>query len=525
MELSDIEDIEKDFLTCEICEELAFHDETDFHILQCQHTICEGCVDSLVEKKKNHEPLLCPWCRQEFSIPEDGKLPTFRFAANLFAALQVLKKKKPPAKPKLKKVKTPNQDQKKQAARITPLNAFNYETIFFKIHVAGRDGKFYGKHSGDGKGLSYINILSDGRVIRFGNMQSVYPGMVFIDGELYAFNETQGYIEVYRNEELTRSWHVQGSNWITRFFWTYFYANLVCVSKLDVSPGNQICLSYAVHNDIHLVMFSQHGQPVSLAKPNPRWENQVVRLLTCCKQFHFQSSVWILNLIDDHLWEIPVEEIGDEISYTEPIKHCKIGKCSSCCQLEEGKILFTIGKLVKVVNLAEFCSQRNENTRSASRSRQQGHADKEVKPAVHNLLTSVYQEDRGLVVSEDGYVVMYDDEGITSYKLDQQEKEVPPQPLTLSHTIISGPEYPTYREIVSRTCDKYFQKAADFVDLVASTFIKAVLLMVLVAYYCQYSFAQALTDVCNDIQPFGGSYGWANLYVSLCENPQCLSRK
>src|SRR6218665_2051875 len=60
----------RDITECPICMN-AF---TDPRILPCIHTFCSECLKliSEAEKKKPGDKMLCPLCRKEFMIPEDG---------------------------------------------------------------------------------------------------------------------------------------------------------------------------------------------------------------------------------------------------------------------------------------------------------------------------------------------------------------------------------------------------------------------------------------------------------------------
>ena len=446
MELAIVEKIEKELLTCEICEERAFQNQTDFHILPCQHTICEECVKGMVERRRNLEPLQCPWCRQEFSVPESGKLPTFRYATNLSAEL---KNTKSLHKEKEKK-SMHKQEKGKTISEIAPLKIFSFEkSLYYEVHCAGRDGKFYGKPSRYCKGLSFINILHEAKLIRFGNMQSDYAGMVFIGEELYAFNFTQGYIEVYRNEVLARSWHIEGSYWFGRLTWYSFtFGDLSRNAKLNACSANEICLTYTNKDETKIWVFSQQGDPLQL---NDGVRDDVRELLANGKQYQFQNSIWILNSNDHHLWEIPTEEIDHKITFKKPIKHSKTGEFSSCCQINEGKILITTGSLVKLLDLEAIKGQRNEGKRLSNRRQRGRNSQEEAKPTVHNLLTSVYRESQRLHVSEDGYVALQGEGHLTTYKLVHPEQQLTAQSVALSDIQLPGPEYQSYGEIVSTT--------------------------------------------------------------------------
>ncbi|XP_070545060.1 E3 ubiquitin-protein ligase TRIM56-like [Ptychodera flava] len=54
------------FLTCSLCQEYYKNAKT----LQCLHSYCEGCLQTLVQKSA--ETLRCPECRCEFQLPVDG---------------------------------------------------------------------------------------------------------------------------------------------------------------------------------------------------------------------------------------------------------------------------------------------------------------------------------------------------------------------------------------------------------------------------------------------------------------------
>ena len=455
MELADIEKLQEKFFTCEICDEPAFHDKTDFHILPCQHTICEGCVNGLIERKQNNEPLLCPWCRQDFSVPEGGKLPTFRYAADLLLEFNAMKTAKYAIMKEVSEQSTPNsasQNQKSKHGKILLLKKLNFELFSYNIWWPGTGGKFYGRPSHYGKGLSYINILDKAKITRFADKRYTYAGMAFIDEELFTFNVTKGRIEVYKNGVFIRMWKVCPSGPNTCF---NLGAVLSRYLRLIVAlPNGSFCILH----------FTANGDLIETAQTTFDWS--FFLLISC--EVTYQGSSWLIIYEDTCLWEIPIEKRNGKIYYKNPVKHCQIGEYTSACKFGEGKIAFAVGKSVKIIDLADFSSQRN---RDRTDRKQRGRATKEVKPTVHNLLTDVYQKSHRLIISEDGYVVMQgEDESTSVYQLVPSDKDIQVETVTLSHEKIPGP--PVYPQNSDLKKKRFYQRRMRFFCDEVLTFAK-----------------------------------------------------
>ncbi|XP_078602568.1 tripartite motif-containing protein 2-like [Branchiostoma floridae x Branchiostoma japonicum] len=57
--------IKEEFLVCQIC----FEDYYEPKVLPCQHTFCQGCLETIVKKMGK---LTCPNCRRECPLPQNG---------------------------------------------------------------------------------------------------------------------------------------------------------------------------------------------------------------------------------------------------------------------------------------------------------------------------------------------------------------------------------------------------------------------------------------------------------------------
>ena len=55
-------------LTCTVCLDRF----TEPKVLPCCHTFCKGCLERLLEKSKEKEKLVCPQCRAEHKVPQNG---------------------------------------------------------------------------------------------------------------------------------------------------------------------------------------------------------------------------------------------------------------------------------------------------------------------------------------------------------------------------------------------------------------------------------------------------------------------
>ena len=405
MELQEIEQLKETLLTCTICEYPAFHDNTDFHILPCQHTICEECVNGLVKRRKNRDPLLCPYCREPFNLPKSGKLPTFRYAVELSAELE---NASAAANNRVKSASSQNHESKPDG--ITRLRKFSCAEASCLIQHAGKNGKFYLHTSCNDTGLSYINVAGEAKINRFGNLDSHYACIVLIGELLYTANLTEGCIEVYKNEKLLRSW-------------PHKYLLCSMCTKLTACPENQLRLTLLVHDHVCRAHYTESGNLVALEEQEP---GGFYKIGWCNIEIPIKDSLWVFKCNDEHLWEIPMTTTDGTVYYKKPIKRCKIGDYTSVCKWGEDKILFTVGNQVKEINLANISSRKNND---ASR-KQRGRAAREVQPTVHNLLTSVYQESQRLHVSDDGYVVLQGGDYITSYKLSHLTQELPVEIVT-----------------------------------------------------------------------------------------------
>lgn len=80
------EDVDKE-LTCAIC--LSRYETPK--VLPCLHTYCKSCLDDLLTKSREPDRVICPQCKEEHQLPEDGVegFRTYFTINNLLEVLQV----------------------------------------------------------------------------------------------------------------------------------------------------------------------------------------------------------------------------------------------------------------------------------------------------------------------------------------------------------------------------------------------------------------------------------------------------
>ena len=77
--------------TCPICLE----DFRDPRLLPCVHSFCFRCLQGHCKDKNHGDDVLCPLCRKEFQIPDDGleALPANFFLKDMVEAKDLQRKK------------------------------------------------------------------------------------------------------------------------------------------------------------------------------------------------------------------------------------------------------------------------------------------------------------------------------------------------------------------------------------------------------------------------------------------------
>lgn len=62
------EKIKENILQCTIC----FEQFQDPKVLPCQHGFCAGCLEDWSKNSSERDKFLCPTCRKEVVLPEEG---------------------------------------------------------------------------------------------------------------------------------------------------------------------------------------------------------------------------------------------------------------------------------------------------------------------------------------------------------------------------------------------------------------------------------------------------------------------
>ncbi|XP_067942914.1 uncharacterized protein [Watersipora subatra] len=490
--------LKEDLLTCDICESEAFYGGADFHSLPCpcQHPICESCLQNIVKKQKAHALPLCPWCRQPFEFQETGKLPTLRFAAHLAEKLKSIPKKGKTAVKNLPSRGRPIKEKKEHEKRLFIRKLTNIPSNLV-VACAGLGGVFYG-HLSRTYGIVQINAMT-GNMLFFGDAHSCYDDMTHNGKELYTVNITQQSVEVYRDTKCLRKWSCAKKPPI--------------YTRIALCPGGRLAVWAQIPQE-RIIHFTSYGTTLLVAN-HGRSDKHLIELLgDAAVMTIFKNSVWLLNRRDNHLWEIPMEQSIDAISYKKPIQRLKIGCFSNAFHWGQDLILFKMGELIKMIDLKEI--------KAMSENGQQGMS---IKPTINNIIGSVCKKSDGVVISSDGSMLVKDQDGSLSlYSLLSSTGKT--EAVEIAREAVEGPEYKSIHEVIESKMRSFEQTC--YLKLGTAVF-NLILLTVFFIFLWRFNWLtnhlrfieKELRTVCqygNEYFPaLMRSYGWSNLYISVCE--------
>ncbi|KAF6039452.1 hypothetical protein EB796_002244 [Bugula neritina] len=496
MDSEKLKTLKERFLLCQICEEDAPF-RSELRSLPCQHNMCGKCMKEMVKRRR----VVCPFCRKEFHLPKTGKFPLFRYAAELAEFLDTQNDQQ--AKPREFK---PKRAEKIQAAFLSELDYCGQKEVGFVLYSNTHpEGSL-------NEGVYSINILN-GNVQSFAHQQSWYSKAIFLDDELYVFNHTKKYIEVYRDELLVRKWCVQG---VARccLMVKHPFRGILFVGITDF---NRL---FPQHFDStgHATFCIFNGF-IEIIK-------RFLRITPFGCVHSYKNSIWMH--MDDSIWQVPVKEEANYMCYDLPIEKFKIpDRCIRSCSWGEEAIIFDTmfsNSLLVLdlsrVNCKSACTVEAYHPGKLKHTLERANAAVMEEFKISSNPTTGFFYLRRIAASPDNFLAVYENIGsLNVYQLvsNKAEKSTPVQ-LRINAEPKPGPNYSTFRQKIHRT----YLEVKQYIDETYTELAKLIFtfLLIIVILYCFDNSGRIankmLRALCNNGMLRQASYGWSNLYITVC---------
>lgn len=504
----DVSSIEEELLTCELCEERVFIAERNLSILPCQHTLCSTCIKGMITKRKKNESLKCPWCRNDFRLDSNNKLPKFRYAARLCELVKFSSPKEQRQDKNDKDTKEPLLVAQLDLAEVMPRNKTT-------LWGWGENGKLYLVDETT-PGLSYLDVTGDRMLHTFGNLQSFYTTLLYKFSKLYALNSCRNVIEVYKDDVCVDSWSLCILHQPPQ---RKMYARLISIRN-GILLHYQVAYRDGVYRYL-LASFNEAGKPslVFLTDKEKRYDKLLWyrRKLSECN-----DSVWVIDY-DKYLWEMQFSYLPEEeiTAAGIPRRHFKIPNFLVGSNLGMDNIAYCANDEPAVIRVMELSGlsfhpkadkqRRHLNPQKQENGRKLLDTSGVISGKIMDIVTS---DDRGLLAVLDSENI------VTVYQTDRRTAK---HLVAKSISCTPGPEYLGWRETVTQKylemkeqTQQYWRKITG--DIVGS-FIVLLLLSYLVSLLTRSNpLENIMNQLCSRSEIRQHTYGWRNLHLTFCDD-------